>query len=65
MIEFKIPKRPRIIEKEAPPDQRKFAVVPMAALTDERLHHLAIRVLGLVCSYANKAGITWALPSRP
>ena len=64
MIEFKIPKRPRIIEKEAPPDQRKFAVVPMAALTDERLHHLAIRVLGLVCSYANKAGITWVGQQR-
>jgi biotin operon repressor len=64
VIEFKIPKRPRIIEKEAPPDQRKFAVVPMAALTDERLHHLAIRVLGLVCSYANKAGITWVGQQR-
>ena len=42
VIEFKIPKKPRVIEKEAPPDQRRFAVVPMAALTDERLHHLAI-----------------------
>lgn len=61
---FKLPKKPRIIEKEAPPDQRKFAVVPMAALTDERLHHLAIRVLGLVCSYANKAGITWVGQQR-
>lgn len=64
VIEFKIPKKPRVIEKEAPPDQRKFAVVPMAALTDERLHHLAIRVLGLVCSYANKAGITWVGQQR-
>lgn len=65
VIEFKVPKRrPKIIEKQAPPDQRRFAVVPMAALVDERLHHQAVRVLGLVCSYANRAGITWVGQQR-
>ena len=65
VIEFKLPKRkPKVVEKQAPPDQRKFAVVPMAALTDEKLHHLAIRVLALVCSYANRAGITWVGQQR-
>lgn len=59
VVRFKLPKKPRVVEKQAPPDQRKFCVVPMAALVDQRVHHLAIRVLALVCSYANRAGITW------
>lgn len=65
VIEFKLPKRrPKVVEKVAPPDQRRFAVVPMAALVDERLHHQAVRVLGLICSYANRAGITWVGQQR-
>ena len=65
VVDFKIPKKkPRVIEKQALPDQRKFAVVPMPALSDERLHHLSIRVLALICSYANKAGITWVGQAR-
>lgn len=59
VIDFKLPKKPRVVEKQPLPDQRKFAVVPMKALCDPQLHHLSIRVLGLICSYANKAGITW------
>ena len=59
-IAFELPKRKRrIIEKEAPPDRRMFAVVPIKAIGDKRLHNLAIRILVCACSYANKAGITW------
>lgn len=65
VVDFKLPKRkPRVIEKEPLPDQRKYAVVPFAALSDKRLHHLSIRVLGLICSYANRAGITWVGQTR-
>jgi hypothetical protein len=65
VVDFKLPKRkPKVIEKEPLPDQRKYAVVPFAALSDKRLHHLSIRVLGLICSYANRAGITWVGQTR-
>ena len=60
VVPFTLPKRkPRVIEKEPAPDRRKFAVVPIKAITDKRLHNLAIRILVCACSYANKAGITW------
>jgi DNA-binding transcriptional ArsR family regulator len=59
-VSFELPKRKRrIVEKEAPPDRRKFAVVPIKAIGDKRLHNLAIRILVCACSYANRAGITW------
>lgn len=65
VIEFKLPKRkPKVVEKVAPPDQRKFAIVPMRALSDQRLHHQTVRVLALVCSYCNRAGLTWVGQQR-
>jgi hypothetical protein len=65
VIEFKLPKRrPKIVEKVAPPDQRKFAVVPMRAATDVELHGFSVKVLVLLCSYANRAGITWVGQQR-
>jgi biotin operon repressor len=64
VIEFKLPKRPKIIEKQAPPDQRKFAVVPMRAALDTELHGFSVKVLVLLCSYANRAGITWVGQQR-
>jgi hypothetical protein len=65
VIEFKLPKRrPKIVEKVAPPDQRKFAVVPMRAATDVKLHGFSVKVLVLLCSYANRAGITWVGQQR-
>jgi len=65
VIEFRLPKRrPKVIEKEAPPDQRKFAVVPMRAATDTELHGFSMKVLVLLCSYANRAGITWVGQQR-
>jgi hypothetical protein len=65
VIEFKLPKRkPKVIEKQAPPDQRKFAVVPMRAATDGELHGFSVKVLVLLCSYANRAGLTWVGQQR-
>ena len=65
VIEFKLPKRrPKVVEKVAPPDQRKFAVVPMRAATDVELHGFSVKVLVLLCSYANRAGLTWVGQQR-
>lgn len=56
---FNVPPPPKIKLKAKPPDQRKIAVVPLRALRDKNLNNYAIRVLALLCSYANRAGITW------
>ena len=56
---FTIPKQPKIVKKDKQPDQRQIAVMPLRALADKRSDNQAIRVFGLVCSYANRAGITW------
>ena len=58
-MSFTLPKQPKIIKKDKQPDQRQIAVMPLKALSDKRLDNQAIRVFGLVCSYANRAGITW------
>lgn len=59
IVAFKIPKKPRVKEKEPSPDQRKFAVMPLRALKDKTLTDIQVRVLGLICSYTNRAGITF------
>ena len=64
IVQFKLPKKPRIKEKEPLPDQRKVAVLPIRALTDQRVSDKMFRVLALVCSYANRAGITWVSQAR-
>lgn len=58
-VGFTLPKKPRVREKEAPPDARKVAVIPIRACTDPNLTLGMIRVLLCICSYANRAGITW------
>lgn len=63
-IAFELPKRPRIKPKDAPPDQRKVCVMPIRALTDDRLTDGAVRVLALLCSYCNRAGLTWVSQKR-
>lgn len=63
-VVFHLPKKPRIKEKDAPPDQRSLAVIPLKALTDQELTDGAIRVLGVLCSYCNRAGITWVSQAR-
>lgn len=63
-MNFDIPKKPKLKLKTAMPDQRQIAVMPLRALKDKTLRNGAIRVLGLVCSYANRAGITWVGQER-
>ncbi len=62
---FKLPKRrPKIVEKAALPDQRKFAVLPIAAALDGELHGFSMKVLAVLCSYCNRAGLTWVGQQR-
>jgi len=61
---FQIPTKPKVKLKPAPPDQRQIAVMPLRALKDRSLDNGAIRVLGLLCSYCNRAGITWVGQDR-
>jgi len=64
VIEFKLPKRPKIVEKDAPPDQRSLAVVPLRAIRDRALTDGQLRALAILCSYCNRAGITWVSQGR-
>jgi DNA-binding transcriptional ArsR family regulator len=64
IVPFALPKKPRIKEKDAPPDQRKVCIMPIRALTDEQLTDGAVRILALLCSYCNRAGITWVSQKR-
>lgn len=64
IVPFTLPKKPRIKEKDAPPDQRKMAVLPIRAGTDQRLHGATLRCLIVLCSYCNRAGITWVSQAR-
>lgn len=63
-VNFAIPKKPRIFAKDPLPDQRKVSVLPIKAVFDERLHHGSVRVLAALCSYCNRAGITWVSQTR-
>jgi len=57
---FRVPKAPpRLKLREPDPDQRKAAVLPLRAVTDKNLTDVQLRVLALICSYTNRAGITW------
>ena len=51
---------PKLVRKEQLPDQRQIVVLPIRAFTDKRLTASQLRVLGVCCSYANKAGLLWA-----
>lgn len=59
IVPFQLPKKPKVRQKIAPPDQRTLAVVPIRALTDKELGDATFRALALLCSYCNRAGITW------
>jgi len=56
---IKLPKKPRLLLKEKPPDQRQFSVIPIRAITDRRLTQMELRVLLMFCSYCNRGGLTW------
>ncbi len=64
VVPFELPKKPRVKQKDAPPDQRKIAVVPIKAATDDNLTDGCVRVLMVLCSYCNRAGITWVSQKR-
>jgi len=65
VVDFKIPKRkPKVVEKEQPPDQRRMTIMPIRAITDKGMTDHAFRIFALVCSYSNRAGITWVSQAR-
>jgi hypothetical protein len=64
VVPFALPKKPKIREKEPAPDQRKVCVVPIKAIRDANLTDASIRVLAILCSYTNRAGITWVSQNR-
>ena len=63
-VNFTLPKKPRVYAKDPLPDQRKVAVVPIKAVYDQKLSHGAFHVLAALCSYCNRAGITWVSQTR-
>lgn len=65
VVEFKLPKRkPKIVEKGALPDQRNLSIMPLRAITDPKVTDGCLRVLALLCSYTNRAGLTWVSQAR-
>jgi hypothetical protein len=65
VVPFALPaKQPKIKEHEPTPDQRKLAVIPIRACTDKQMTHGMIRALLLICSYINRAGITWVSQAK-
>ena len=65
VVNFKLPKRkPKVIEKEAPPDKRTVAVLPIRAINDKAITDACFRTLAALCSYCNRAGITWVSQKR-
>ena len=63
-MEFIIPKKPKVKLKPKPPDRRQIAVVPLRAIMEKSLSLGALRVLCMVCAYANRSGITWVGQQR-
>ena len=60
-IRISLPNQPpKLIRKELIPDARALSIVPIRAFKDKRLTAGQFRALGILCSYANKAGLLWA-----
>ena len=64
VVPFALPKRPKVREKEAPPDQRTLCVLPFRAVADKQLTDGGLRVLAAICSYCNRAGLTWVSQAK-
>ena len=64
IVEFKLPKKPKVREKEPDPDKRKVAVLPIRAVFDQKLTHGGLQVLAAICAFSNRAGITWVSQTR-
>ena len=63
-MNFDLPKKPNIKLKPKPQDRRQIAIVPLRAVMDKSLSLGALRVLCMVCAYANRSGITWVGQER-
>ena len=63
-MNFDIPNKPKIKLKPKPQDRRQIAIVPLRAVMDKSLSLGALRVLCMVCAYANRSGITWVGQER-
>lgn len=60
VVPFQLPKRkPKVIQKESEPYQKSYCITPWRAAFDRNLHEGTLRVLMVLCSYTNRAGITW------
>lgn len=64
LVPFTLPKKPRIVQQPPLPDQRKLVVLPFRAVFDQKITPGALQVLAAVCSYCNRAGITWVSQAR-
>lgn len=64
VIDFKLPKKPKVREKQPAPDRRTVSVLPIRAVFDQKLTHGGLQVLAAVCAFANRAGITWVSQTR-
>jgi hypothetical protein len=64
VVPFVLPKKPKVKQKESPPDQRRLAVLPIRAGKDQRLHGSTLRTLIVLCSYCNRAGLTWVSQAK-
>lgn len=56
---IQLPRKPKIEQAEPLADQRRFIVMPFRAATDYELTHMQLRVLMMLCSYCNRAGVAW------
>lgn len=63
-MEIEIPQKPRIKQAEEAEDKRRFSVVPLKMLLDKRITPHAKIVMAVICSYANRAGITHVSQTR-
>ncbi len=57
-MEFKIPKKHRVKQKDAV-DRRQFIILPIRAASDKRLTASQWRILAALCSFIHKNGVTW------
>lgn len=65
MSEVRVPKRPPMIKQKQPERRRSpLAPIPVAALLDRRVCDGAIRTLGKLATWCNRAGITWVSQKR-
>lgn len=64
VVEFRLPRKPKVKEREPEPDRRTVSVLPIRAVFDQKLTHGGLQVLAAICSFANRAGITWVSQTR-